>query len=132
MALRSAYFMGFDLGGDPNLLLWGDTDGMLSLSTLLRRVASDAENQFPLAKICEPVDAKAVLLRKSSPSLGLIQLTTGFEWILDSETLEGFADLVAELAKPGTSAHQYLEVRNHTQIVVRVSCGEYPDDLRPH
>lgn len=130
MTLRSAYFTAFDLGKDPTLLLWGDAEGMLTLSSIQRRVAADAEVEW-LATFCEPVDAKAVLLRKSPASTGLTRITTGFEWILDSKTLERFADLADELAKAGNPAHQYLEVGNRIEIVVRLSLGGYPDDLRP-
>lgn len=132
MSLRSAYFKNFDFGGRPNLLFWGDTAGIAELSSILRFVVSASDDHFPLTAISEPVDGVAIVIRKSSSSQGVVAAAGGLDWILDDETIEWFADLVKELAESGRPGHQYLEIGRPDQITVRVSCGEYSDELRPN
>lgn len=131
MTLRSAYFDRSGIGGTPNLLLWGDADGISELSAILHRLALTNEDRFALTRIGEQVDGKAIIIRKSPSPLGLLTCPGGFEWALDAETLEWFSDLTSALARGNTPGHQYLETRGSGQITVLVSRDEYPDDFRP-
>lgn len=131
MTIRSAYFEKFDFGAAPNLLLWGSNAEMTRLCGFLRRAAAGSADQVALNTISEPVDGKLVTVRKAQFSIGLVKAPDGFDWILDVETLNGFADLVEALSNANRPGHQYLETAMHGQIAVRVSCDEYPDEFRP-
>jgi hypothetical protein len=127
MPLRSTYFTGFK--GGPTLLIWGDAAGMGALSRLLREAAvHGGDDTFKLKTIADPIDGKIVNIRKSSSSLGLRPSGSGFEWVLDAETLTRFADLVDPLE--GSIGHQYLDASPGVAATVMVSRGEYPDDPR--
>jgi hypothetical protein len=131
MTLRSAYFEKFDVGGAPNLLIWGNAAEIAELGALLRYAASANDAHLTPTPISKPVDGQPIVIRKSVASKGIVAVEGGFDWILDAETLDWFADLVAELAVSDHPGHQYLETSQPHQIAVRVSLDEYPDDFRP-
>lgn len=129
MTLRSAYFP--DFKGGPTLLFWGDAKAMSDFSDFFRDAGKRPADRIALAAISEAVDGNEIFLQRSSSPLGLTKTASGFDWILDTEALEVFSDLVAMLATSSHPSHQYLDDRKGRGITAMVSRDEYPDNFRP-
>jgi hypothetical protein len=129
MTLRSAYFA--DWKGSPTVLFWGDAIGMRELRDFLR---SDwpSSNALALAKFCEAVDARKIIVKAVSDKrdTGMHFARNDLGWRLRSDLAEDFADKVDVLAS-SISGHQYLDSYSN-DITVEVSIGEYPDGLHPN
>jgi hypothetical protein len=133
--LRYGYF--HDLKSGPKLLIWGGPDDMARLYEALSQVAA-SEGPQALTDIqgCVAVDDTTVLLETVGEAEGIVRDEVEadvFHWRVDEEDWYAFQELVEPLthcssAKPG---HQYLESLANGEITVMVSCGEYPDDLKP-
>lgn len=81
-----------------------------------------------------PAAGNAIIVMPQKESRGGVTRVRGvekaFRWELDTSSAEWFAELTDVLAKPSHLRHQSLEhLRSTSDIVVMVSCGEYPDDL---
>ena len=129
--LRHAYFAEFESG--PKLVIWGDADGMRDLMEVFNTAAKEPS----LFSLCDlSVDGTRIVLETNENPTGVcrdIRDAGVFHWQVDQDGWYAFAEQVEPLtrcssAKPG---HQHLECLADGEIIVTVSCGEYPDDLKP-
>jgi hypothetical protein len=126
--LRTAYFEDFKDG--PKVLLWGNRRDMQSLANLLR-ASSVGTGPLGLDSISNAVDGKPIVIETMTPARGLQPRGYGFEWSLNPETMNVFAELVDKLAESDQPGHQYLECGADGEVMVMVSRNEYPNDLSP-
>ena len=133
--LRHAYFAEFASG--PIYLMWGDAEDMLRLMEALAAASNGAPakslNDIPDTV---SVDGSAVMIESVARDIGLWRDARDpnlFHWQVDDECWLMFADLVEPLTRcsPHHPGHQYLDCLGENEITVTVSCGEYPDDLKP-
>ena len=133
--LRHAYFAEFNTG--PKYLLWGDAEDMTRLMEALA-AASNGAPRRTLTDIPDSmsVDGSNVVLETVTRDIGLWQDARDpglYHWQVDEECWLMFADLVEPLTRCSTHhpRHQYLDCLGENEITVMVSCGEYPDDMKP-
>ena len=130
--LRYAFFT--DFKGGPKLLLWGDSAGILSLSSFLQRMAAaPCETRFSDLGFSAAAGEDVIVVPQTD-SVGGVRTVRGsestFHWELDAVHAARFAEMVEVLSAPSCRGHQYLEhFGSADEITVMVSCGEYPDDL---
>ncbi len=130
--LRYAFFPDFNLG--PKLLFWGDNADMLTLSAFLRQMAV-APREVRLSEVgfCSAAGDTVIVVPQEGAAGGVTRVhgeEKAFRWELDASNAEWFAELIDVLAESSRCGHQYLEHwRSGGDIIVMVSCGEYPDDL---
>ena len=131
--LRYAFFD--DFKGRDRLLLWGDQGDMRALTDFLRQFAeSPKEVRFDQLGFYAVAGEIVTVVPRAKSGGHLKRVSPGnkaFRWELDQTASERFADLVDPLTtRPG---HQYLEpwMVVAGEPTVMVSCGEYPEDLRP-
>ncbi|SIN88006.1 hypothetical protein SAMN05443247_00416 [Bradyrhizobium erythrophlei] len=91
-----------------------------------------SSNALALAKFCEAVDARKIIVKAVSDKrdTGMHFARNDLGWRLRSDLAEDFADKVDVLAS-SISGHQYLDSYSN-DITVEVSIGEYPDGLHPN
>jgi hypothetical protein len=129
--LRHAYFPDFESG--PKLVIWGDADGMRGLM----EVFNTAANEPSLFSLCDlSVDGSRIVLETVENPTGMRRDPSDsntFRWQADQEGWYAFAEQVETLTRcsPARPDHQLLECLADGEIIVMVSCGEYPDELRP-
>jgi hypothetical protein len=129
--LRHAYFPDFESG--PKLVIWGDADDMRGLTETFAAAAEEPS----LFSLCDlSVDGTRIVLETAEKPTGLrrdTRDTSVFHWQADQDGWYAFAEQVETLTvcSPARPAHQYLECLADGEIIVMVSCGEYPDDLKP-
>lgn len=131
--LRYAFFPDFQSG--PKLLVWGGRDDMARLYEALAQVASgDGPPTFNDIPGCRSVDGTSVAFEIVGEAEGVLRDPVEpdlFHWRADQETWCWFQELVEPLMHGSNPAHQVLECQAGGDIVVLVSRGEYPDDLKP-
>jgi hypothetical protein len=128
MALQSAYSPTFN--GGPTVLLWGDAAGLRTLSDLLRKMLV-VPNDMTLGEFRNAVDGRTVTvrMRANRRDTGMRLHHEDLEWTLRPHSADDFAALIDGLAS-GKSGHQYLTCGVTDEIMVMVSHGEYPENLR--
>lgn len=133
--LRYGYFHTFKSG--PKLLIWGEADDMQRLYEALSQMAA-GEGPAALADIpdCIAADNSTVLLETVGEAAGIEPDDTEpdvFHWRVDEEGWYAFQEQVETLTRctPAKPGHQHLQCLADGEIVVMVSCGEYPADLKP-
>jgi len=133
--LRHAFFGEFSSG--PTYLMWGDAEDMTRLMEALAAASNGARakslNEIPDSM---SVDGSAVMIEPVARDVGLWRDgrdSNLFHWQVDEECWLMFADLVEPLTRcsPRHPGHQYLDCLGENEIIVKVSCGEYPDDMKP-
>jgi hypothetical protein len=121
--------------------MWGDATGMHHLYEALSAVCEgigDGDGPLSFDEIAgsRSVDGCSVLLETVGQATGLepddIEPDV-FHWRVDQEGWYSFQEQVEELThcSPRRPGHQYLHCLADGEINVMVSCGEYPDDLKP-
>ena len=133
--LRHAYFAGFSSG--PTYLIWGDAEDMTRLMEAFAAASNGARarslNDIPDSM---SVDGSRVTIDPIARDIGLWRDARDpnlYHWQVDEECWLMFADLVEPLTRcsPRRPGHQYLDCLGENEITVTVSCGEYPDTLKP-
>ena len=125
--IRAGYFPNFK-DRRPTVLFWGNADGMRHLISMLGKLPA-VGGQFRMGDFAN--DAPALVMRSATTSLGMQRRQGSFEWILEPKAAADFRDKVPVLAEANLPGHQYLECGATGEIIVVVSCGEYPADLKP-
>lgn len=133
--LRHAYFPVFK--GGPKYLFWGDAEDMAHLMEALAAASNGARSRS-LRDVPDSlsVDGSAVLLETVAEDVGLWRDARDgdlYHWQLSEESWTMFAELVESLThcSPKRPGHQYLDCLGDNEITVMISCGEYPDEIRP-
>jgi hypothetical protein len=133
--LRYGYF--HDLNNGPKLLVWGSPEAMGRFYEALAQVAAGEGPQlFTDIPGCQPVDGTSVQFETVGEAEGIERDPVEpdlFHWRVDAETWCWFQEQVEKLmhCSPTHPGHQYLECVAGGDIVVMVSCCEYPDDFKP-
>jgi hypothetical protein len=129
--LRHAYFPDFESG--PKFVIWGDADDMRGLMDVFNTAAKEPS----LFSLCDlSIDGSRIVLETTENPTGVRRDTSNpgiFHWQVDQDGWYAFAEQVETLTNcsPAKPAHQLLECLADGEIIVMVSCGEYPDDLKP-
>lgn len=131
--LRYGYFSNLNTG--PKLLIWGGPDDMARLYEVLCLLAQ-GEGPATLTDLvgCIPADGTTVLFETVGEPEGITRDEVEpevFHWRMDAEGWFDFQALIEPLTHRDGRGHQYLESRAGEDIVVMVSCDEYPADLKP-
>jgi hypothetical protein len=127
------YFSNLNTG--PKLLIWGGPDDMARLYEALS-LAGEGEGPESLADITgsRSVDGSSVLFETVGDPEGIVRDEVEpdiYHWRMDTQGWFDFQSLVEPLTHRNGRGHQYLESRAGEDIVVMVSCDEYPADLMP-
>ncbi|HUO97870.1 MAG TPA: hypothetical protein VMU01_04345 [Rhizomicrobium sp.] len=133
--LRHAFFAEFKSG--PKFVIWGDGEDMTRLMEALAAASNGAPNR-PLSDIPDSlsVDGSALVMETVAEDVGLWRDRRDpdlYHWQVNEESWLMFAEQVESLTRCSTKrqGHQYLDCLGDDEIAVLVSCGEYPDDMKP-
>jgi hypothetical protein len=101
-----------------------------ALSDLLRKMLV-IPNDMTLGEFCDAADGRTVTvrMRANRRDTGMRLHHEDLEWTLRPQSADDFAALIDGLAS-GKSEHQYLTCGVTDEIMVMVSHGEYPENLR--
>ncbi len=133
--LRHAFFPDFESG--PKVVLWGEAADMQRLIDVFAAAANDEGSSYLSDLLdCVSVDGSVIEIETLPEPTGMKRDSADpslFHWGVDQDGWYAFVEQLEPLTrcssqKPG---HQYLRCLADSEITVIVSCGEYPDDMKP-
>jgi hypothetical protein len=118
----------------PMVLFLGEREAMRAFASVLEQFARESTDvQLHACDFSAPADGISITLTGTGAMSGMHPLgddRNAFTWTVEPWQAELFADMVADLAKPGRkSGSAVLECRSVGETPVKVSLGEFTDDF---